>query len=450
MAINYIIDGEDFSTVDASISTLLAVTLPQGAMDYYDPIMVSGSWYRYYYSGSVSVYNANRDLRIFTDASNPQTGILQRLSGLTIGNIYSIRINQNVSLNLGKAFVNIYSGRDLQSTHIITSAASQKIEFTANSTEDTILIDSKYGTVMNRLELSSISVIDVTPTIQFAPGLNSKPLAVSGFGAVKFTTGRDSTGAIIEITPNQTQCEAYGYTYNQSTGTCSAYTFNSNVQGVINNENNRTFGVGNISGVGTNNTLVMGESNTIRGNSRNSLVTGKSNQIAEDVNNVSMSGTSGEATASNSVVLGGNSFTAPLGMKQSIHLMYGRQTTTSGWVASYLNDTTASYFNIPDNTVMYFHAEVLGVRVGGTGTGNPGDFASFVERGVIINKSGVTSISRERDAIKSSGTVTTWLTRSSVSAANTNFILEVKGAANVTIEWASTIRFTQIKTGVTL
>ena len=56
---------------------------------------------------------------------------------------------------------------------------------------------------------------------------------------------------------------------------------------------------------------------------------------------------------------------------------------------------------------MYFHADVLAVRVGGTGTGNAGDFLSWVERGVVINKSGVLSIARERDTIQGSGNVTT-------------------------------------------
>jgi len=97
---------------------------------------------------------------------------------------------------------------------------------------------------------------------------------------------------------------------------------------------------------------------------------------------------------------------------------------------------------------MYFHADILAVRVGGTGAGSAGDFASWVERGVVINKSGTLSIERERDTIKSSGTVTNW--RPTTTVDGTNFIIDVRGATDVTIEWASNIRFTQIKTGVAL
>ena len=77
-----------------------------------------------------------------------------------------------------------------------------------------------------------------------------------------------------------------------------------------------------------------------------------------------------------------------------------------------------------------------------------GDFASFVERGVVINKSGTLSVSRERDEIKSSGTVTNW--RPTATVDGTNFIIDVRGATDVTVEWCSNIRFTQIKTGVAL
>ena len=97
---------------------------------------------------------------------------------------------------------------------------------------------------------------------------------------------------------------------------------------------------------------------------------------------------------------------------------------------------------------MYFHADVVAVRVGGTNTGNTGDFASFVERGVVINKSGTLSIERERDAIKSSGTVTDWRPVANISG--TNFRMTVRGETDVTVEWCSNITFTQIKTGVAL
>lgn len=140
----------------------------------------------------------------------------------------------------------------------------------------------------------------------------------------------------------------------------------------------------------------------------------------------------------------------PYGAKrQSIQLLYGLQSTDDSNQSSFLNGITDSLFAIPENSVMYFHADVIAVRVGGVhATGAVGDYASWVERGVIINKSGVLSISRERDDIKSSGTVTNWQPTGIVDG--TSFAMRVRGHADMTIEWASNITFTEIITGVAL
>ena len=279
-------------------------------------------------------------------------------------------------------------------------------------------------------------------TIPYLSGFTVKPSSTSVLGVVTFTDGTN------DITPNQLQCEAYGYTYNKADGTCSIFRYNTNLNRSFSNETNKLQGVGNTTETGTNNTYIIGENNTVKGLSRNNIVVGNNNEISNGVNNANVYGTLGEATADNSIVLGGNAANDNLAERQSIHLMYGTQTTAGGTVDSYLNNISGNYFTIPDNTAMYFHADILAVRVGGTGTGSAGDFASWVERGVVINKSGTLSISRERDTIKSSGTVTNW--RPTTTVDGTNFIMDVRGATDVTIEWASNIRFTQIKTGVAL
>jgi hypothetical protein len=279
--------------------------------------------------------------------------------------------------------------------------------------------------------------------IPYLNGFTVIPASISELGIVTFTDGTN------DVTPNQLQCEAYGYTYNKAQGTCSVFRYNTNLNRAVANENNKTYGAGNSTQTGTNNTIVMGENNTVRGFSRNSIITGNQNEIANGVNNANVSGTLGEVTADNSKVLGGNAGTDSLGERQSIHLMYGIQTTDGTNTVSFLNNTTDSLFAIPDNTVMYFQADIVAVRVGGVHIhGANGDFASWVEKGVIINKSGVVSIERVRDTIKSSGTVTGWVPTAIVSG--TNFAMRVKGHTDMTIEWASDIKFTQIKTGVTL
>ena len=283
------------------------------------------------------------------------------------------------------------------------------------------------------------------PIIPYLSGFNVKPSSTSVLGVVTFTDGTN------DITPNQLQCEAYGYTYNKADGTCSTFRYNTNLNRSFSNESNKVQGANNTTETGTNNTLIIGQNNTVKGLSRNNIIVGNQNEIANGVNNANVYGTLGEATADNSIVLGGNVATDLLGERQSIQVLYGIQTTNGTNTISYLNNTTDKLLAVPENAVMYFHADVVAVRVGGTDTsggGAVGDFASWVERGVIINKSGTLSIERERDAIKHSGYTSNWQPTGIVSG--TNFAMRVRGHADTTVEWCSNITFTQIKTGVAL
>ena len=279
--------------------------------------------------------------------------------------------------------------------------------------------------------------------IPYITGFTVKPKEITPIGDVIFTDGTN------DITPNQRECEAYGYTYDPNTGTCSTFSFNTNLNRNVSNINNTLKGSQNTSETGTNNNLLLGENNTVRSGSRNNLIVGSENEITNEINNTTVVGTLGLSTANNSIVLGGNAGADVLGERQSIQLMYGVQTTAGSTVDSYLNNIRYSYFVIPDNSIMYFHANVIAVRVGGSaGEGAVGDYASWVERGVVINQSGTLSVNRERDAIKSSGTVTDW--RPVANYSGTNFRMTVRGETDTTIEWNSNITFTEIKTGVAL
>tara|TARA_B110000495_G_scaffold58954_1_gene49997 strand:- start:1166 stop:2023 length:858 start_codon:yes stop_codon:yes gene_type:complete len=283
---------------------------------------------------------------------------------------------------------------------------------------------------------------EITYSIPFLTGFTVKPLSVSGLGVVSFTDGAR------EITPNQLQCEAYGYTYNKAAGTCSIFRFNTNLIRSFNNSNNSTKGSQNVTETGTNNTLIMGESNTVKGFSRNNIIIGSNNEIANGVNNANVFGTFGEATADNSIVLGGNASTDILGKRQAIQLLYGVQTTGADAVDSYLNGITGSYFVVPENTAIMFEADILAVRVGGTGSGAVGDFKTWIETGVVINKSGTLSVDSSTISHSSSGTTGGWDAVSTVSG--TNYIMSVEGVEDKIIDWVSNLRFTQLKTGVTL
>lgn len=279
-------------------------------------------------------------------------------------------------------------------------------------------------------------------TIPYLTGFDVKPLETSPIGVVTFTDGTN------DIIPNQLQCEAYGYTYDKASGTCSTFRFNTSLDRSFSNISNKLQGAGNTTETGTNNTYIIGENNTVKGLSRNNIVVGNQNEIANGVSNANVYGTLGEATADNSIVLGGNASGDSLGERQSITLLFGTQTTDNTVSDSFLNNTSASYFAIPENTIIAFQTETVAVRIGGTGSGNNGDFKGFIETGVAINEAGTLSIDKSRSTIANTGTTTGWTCDISVSG--TNLVQTVKGANNRTLMWATTIRMTQIKTGVAL
>tara|TARA_R110000824_G_scaffold126100_1_gene285484 strand:+ start:5026 stop:6381 length:1356 start_codon:yes stop_codon:yes gene_type:complete len=448
--INYIIDGADFATVNASTNTQITSNLPQGAVNFYNPIMAVGTWYRYYNVLDTKVYETSNSLVLISLTEAPQNGILQKLSGLIAGTNYNIQINSE-SIT-GTARILIYSGLSLKSTHILTGSEIQIINFQATTTNDTIVIDTVYTGTDNEIKINSLTITEALSNIGFKSGFFVKPLSISNIGNVTFTSGNDINGIPVAINPNQIQCESYGYTYNPQLGTCTAYRYNNILNTNIANINNKIYGTGNKTNPETNTTLIMGENNTIKGNSKNSILTGGYNEIANGVNNANVSGFLGEATASNSIVLGGNTDGDILGERQFIRCIYGATTTSNATVSSSLNNETGIRFVIPDNTIIYFHADTVVVRTGGINrSGAVGDYGSYVERGVIINKSGTTTIQRERDTIKTSGTVTNWrILAETGGAAGTILKLSCRGQTGMTLEWCMNVSITQIKTGVTL
>jgi len=243
--------------------------------------------------------------------------------------------------------------------------------------------------------------------MEYLTGYTIKPELVTGTGEVRFTDGTNN-----DLGANQVTCEAYGYTYDIPSGTCISFRVNTNLNRNISNINNKNNGAGNTTELGSNTNQVNGTLNTLKGFNNNCLANGAANEIANGVNNATVLGRFGEATATNSIVLGGNNSSDSLGERQTITLLYGTETTGSSVVLSYLNNTTDSYFTIPTDTICSFRSETVAVRTGGSGGGAVGDFKAWVERGVIINKSDVLSVDSGRDVIANSGTTAGFLTNS--------------------------------------
>ena len=268
------------------------------------------------------------------------------------------------------------------------------------------------------------------------------PDSISAIGRVTFSDGTNL------FTPNQTECEAYGYTYNSSIGVCEAFKPIINIPTYLGNLSNKNNGANNTMGIFSQNLSINGVSNSTLGNNNNCHINGVGNKIDNGINNSTVLGKFGEATSSNSLVLGCNASGDSVGERQNITLMFGTETTDNTVSNSHLNNTSGSFFAIPTDTIIAFQTETVGVRIGGTGAGNPGDFKAFIETGVAINESGTLSIDKSRSTIANTGTTSGW--NCDLTVSGTNLVQTVKGANNRTVMWATTIRMTQIKTGVAL
>jgi len=271
----------------------------------------------------------------------------------------------------------------------------------------------------------------------YLKGYLVKPALVSTDGVVEFTDGTNS------VTPNQRQCEAYGYSYDKVTGTCFSFRPNANLERRLNNQNNFTQGVQNITESGTNNSYINGEQNTIKGNSRNNIIIGSNNEIYNGVNNASVFGNYGIAERDGEMVIGGGGFGATgKGYAQSSTITLTGTTTNNTLTSLFVNGDSSTTIIARESTtsVQGFEANVLGVRTGGTGSGSLYDRIFLRLKGLVFLKNASQTI----ETLGSFGTVTGWTSEIDFSGTN-DMIFKVKGATGVNISWSCTLNLYQMK-----
>ena len=278
-------------------------------------------------------------------------------------------------------------------------------------------------------------------TIPYIPGYLVKPTRTTGTGEVIFTDGTN------EVSPNQLQCEAYGYTYNKALGTCSAFKYSTGLGRAFRNLSNFIKGVGNSTQTGTNNTLIMGESNTVAGLSRNNLIIGSNNEISNGINNATVVGNYGLAERDGEFVIGGGGFSGVTkGSAQSSTITL-TGTTADGKHAPptslFVNGDVATTIIARDTSTgsfQGFEANVVGVRTGGTAAGNVNDRILLRVTGIVYLKADNQSVS----TLGSYGNVTGWTAAMAFSGTN-DMLFQVTGATNMNISWSCTLNIYEIK-----
>ena len=136
--------------------------------------------------------------------------------------------------------------------------------------------------------------------MEYKTGFKIKPYQVTQVGEVIFTDGTTTN-----LIPNQLQCEAYGYTYDRTSGTCRAFRYTPLLPINTQNINNRLNGPGNSTQTGSNTIQINGTGNTAGGLNNNCFINGRDNELANNINNATVNGSMGIALRQGEVVLGG-------------------------------------------------------------------------------------------------------------------------------------------------
>jgi len=298
--------------------------------------------------------------------------------------------------------------------------------------------------------------------MKFKIGHTKRPKNVADNGIVVYEhyTRKGGEGPdsyeLTETTPTQEECEAYGFTWLRAEGNqpdrCACIDPDIEQTSLASKEqklnNNLDIGNDNFFNRRTYTSAAVGMRNEMGRETNNNLLTGDTNTVDDSVRNSVVSGTKGNATIQNHYVHGGNQITDNLGERQYTRVIFGMYTTVAGTQPAYINNDGASWYPIPENTAMMFNASCLAVRVGGSsGTGSVGDFYSWLERGVVINRAGTLQIKRTRKNMSNDGTGTSnW--RPTAAIDGTNFKITFRGAADMNIEFVATVDFTELRTGV--
>jgi len=283
--------------------------------------------------------------------------------------------------------------------------------------------------------------------MNFRPGFKTKPDTIEENGQVFFTDGT-TTGLI----PSQATCEAYGYTYNPRTQSCTAFEQPLILDRSIENDRNMLLGTQNETNNGTKNTLIMGQNNTVTGNSRNNFIVGNRNEIALDTNNTVILGNFGYAQRDGEVVMGGGAFNGEgIGFGQSSTLHLSVKTTDATATSMFVGDSTTQtiikrFDAIGEtgltNLVTGYNLEVIGMRTGGSsGSGAVNDRVFLQYKGILRGR-----INNSADGVQtlgSNGTVTGW-TVAFVMGVD-SWQIKVTGAADMNLNWFATLNLTEMR-----
>ena len=289
--------------------------------------------------------------------------------------------------------------------------------------------------------------------MEYLTGYTIKPHEVTALGEVLFTDGTN-TG----IMTNQVTCEAYGYTYDITSGTCRAFRYNTNLERNISNVNNKNNGSGNTTELGTNTVQINGTNNTTRGFNNNCLINGSNNEIANGVDNATVLGVGGKASSNSEFAIGGG---LPAGISEEPDTYSDRKVSvvnltavTTGNTATKLtvNGESDSYINANLNSIVGFEIYITRFENGGGSSGVAGNYSYRNIKGVVrIDNAGAMAfiVGYNRNIGKIGVWGTAAMIDPGVSTTSPSITIQVSDRNNVTNIWSATVTLHELTSNIT-
>ena len=287
--------------------------------------------------------------------------------------------------------------------------------------------------------------------MEYKTGFTVKPYQVTGIGQVVFTDGTTNN-----IIPNQLQCEAYGYTYDRTLGTCRAFRYTPLLPVNTQNTNNRLNGPGYTTQGGSNTIQMNGTGNTTRGLNNNCSINGRENKIGLNINNATVNGSMGIALRQGEIVLGGgltNGLTGSKkgGLSQSSKIQLSGLTTNAAAINLTVQEVDGAYIELQTNSILGFEIYVTRLETGGT-SGTAGNFNYMQIKGAARCDNGGTIIlyihTNASIASLGLGALTPAIIVDSSTGGIPSISVQVTGLANIDSTWSATAQLHELTTTI--
>lgn len=278
--------------------------------------------------------------------------------------------------------------------------------------------------------------------MEYKKGFNVKPKEINAIGEVTFTDGT------YDFPPNELQCEAYGFTYNKSLGTCSAFNYSNKVAALLDNRTNNV--KGGVAEVGTVNSIINGEGNTLKGSNRNAFITGQECEIPIGLNNSSiLGGKMGKVIRQGEMVLGGGSYNLGAGYSQSSKMQLSGKTTDASAVKLEAQDIDDAFITLQTNSVVGYDIFITRLETGGA-SGTGGQFSYRSNQGAVrvTNTGSIIIYDYQTKTIAKKGVNASFSVVDSTTGGVPSVTIEVSDRAAVNNLWSATIYLHEIRTNI--